>query len=254
MADKIQPSTIKQKFDSNLSGAIEGSDKALYKDILNNSEDVEQEDDTNEEDEMEEAVGASSAGSFVGPLFGSSGKVLNTENRKLIRRTINDILSESNDICQKGEYFNKETKKCQPQKRETDEAVTASSSGSYESPSFLAKSMSKKDWRGASKPVYKDGKFVKVKDKCKAFPYCNEGDITALDLWENGVLKEAISNISERTGKSEEELQDMVNKEIKELIRKGFYKSPITDLVGVSQMDKPIGNVFTMKGNKGKYE
>ena len=27
-----------------------------------------------------------------------------------------------------------------------------------------------------------DAKYVKVKDKCKKFPYCNQGDINALEL------------------------------------------------------------------------
>jgi len=66
------------------------------------------------------------------------------------------------------------------QKMETKEATSTSSSGAYESPAFLAKSMSKKNWRGKSKTQIPGGKFVEVKSKCKKFPYCNQGDINAL--------------------------------------------------------------------------
>ena len=36
------------------------------------------------------------------------------------------------------------------------------------------------------------GKYVKIKDKCKKFPYCNQGDINALEFFENNIVKEAI--------------------------------------------------------------
>lgn len=81
-------------------------------------------------------------------------------------------------------------------KIEAKEATGASSAGSYESPAFLAKSTSKKNWRGAAKPLYKGGKFVRVKEKCKKFPYCNQGDINALQLWEDDVMTEAIKNVA----------------------------------------------------------
>lgn len=42
----------------------------------------------------------------------------------------------------------------------------------------------------------KGGKYVKVKDKCKKFPYCNQGDIKALEFFENNLVKEAIKRVS----------------------------------------------------------
>jgi hypothetical protein len=82
------------------------------------------------------------------------------------------------------------------EKGEFKEATGAASAGQYSGPSFLAKSQNKKDWRGAAKPLYKGGKFVRVKKKCKTFPYCNQGDIKALELWEDDKLTEAIKNVS----------------------------------------------------------
>ena len=47
-------------------------------------------------------------------------------------------------------------------------------------------------------------------------------------------------------------------KELGEIITRSFYKSPVTDpkagIVGVSKMNLPIGQMFTMSGNKPKYE
>ena len=74
-------------------------------------------------------------------------------------------------------------------KVEATEATGASSAGQYSSPSFLAKSMSPKKWRGKSKTQIPGGKFVEVKKKCKTFPYCNQGDINALNLSESKTMK-----------------------------------------------------------------
>jgi hypothetical protein len=100
------------------------------------------------------------------------------------------------------------------EKGEFKEATTSSSSGSYESPAFLAKSMKKKDWRGASKPLYKGGKFVRVKDKCKTFPYCNQGDVKALEIWEDDLMKESIKNVAKNQKISENVIRAIVLYEI----------------------------------------
>jgi len=242
----LQPSQLKDNLKNSLSSAIEGTDSSsrlLMQRLLNNAEDIEKKIDT-EEEEVEEAVGASSAGAYVGPLFGSSGKVLNKES---IRTIVRNFILEEEKESEEEEI---------EARRETDEATTASSAGSYETPAFLAKSMSKKDWRGAAKPTYPGGKFVEVKKKCMTFPYCNQGDINALNLWEDKTLNEVVDKVSKKTGKNKKELKDMIKKEIKELIRKGFYKSPITDLLGPeTKMDKPIGKIFTVGSNVGaKHE
>lgn len=98
-------------------------------------------------------------------------------------------------------------------KMETKEATSSSSSGSYESPSFLAKSTSKKDWRGASKTQIPGGKFVSIKKKCNRFPYCNQGDINALNLYENPSVRKAISNISKKYGITENVIKSIIQHE-----------------------------------------
>jgi hypothetical protein len=124
-----------------------------------------------ESEEFDEATGSGSAGGYVGPLFEE----------------------EYCDVCDK----TKSECSCDEIKKvEATEATGSSSSGSYEGPSFLAKSQKKKDWRGAAKPLYKGGKFVKIKKKCQKFPYCNQGDINALKLTELDVFESIVKKLA----------------------------------------------------------
>ena len=95
-------------------------------------------------------------------------------------------------------------------KIEATEATGASSAGQYSSPSFLAKSMSPKKWRGRAKTQIPGGQFVEVKKKCKKFPYCNQGDINALNLSESKTMKRIIKNLSEKHGISESMVRDIL--------------------------------------------
>jgi len=130
---------------------------------------------------------------------------------------------------------------------ETNEATTSASSGSYETPAFLAKSMSKKDWRGASKRMYPGGKFVKVKEKCKKYPYCNQGDINALELFEKNIMKETIQKVSKNTGKNSEYIKGLVEKELKEIIKRSLYEPSNDRLTDDKKIKTPITKMFTQK-------
>jgi len=101
-------------------------------------------------------------------------------------------------------------------KKETKEATSSGAGvGTYETPKIWAKSLKKKDWRGKSKPQIPGGKFVQVKKKCKKFPYCNQGDIKALKIWENRTLRRVIDNISKKYRLPEKEIVNIIIKEIK---------------------------------------
>lgn len=115
--------------------------------------------------ENKEATGTSSSGAYSAPLF--SG--------------------EEPDI----------------EKIEAKEATTSGSSGAYETPAAWAKSMKSKDWRGKSKPQIPGGAFVTVKNKCKNFPYCNQGDIKSLKIYKNKRIKEAIECVANKLNISE---------------------------------------------------
>jgi hypothetical protein len=95
-------------------------------------------------------------------------------------------------------------------KAETKEATGSSSSGSYEQPAIWAKSSTKKHWKGARKTQLPGGKFVEVKKKCQKFPYCNQGDIKALNIFENEHVKEVIKNISNKHNISENVIKNIL--------------------------------------------
>tara|TARA_R110000824_G_scaffold111850_1_gene260598 strand:- start:1458 stop:2156 length:699 start_codon:yes stop_codon:yes gene_type:complete len=171
------------------------------------------------EEEVDEATTAASAGAFMAPL-GYDPRLTKKKNKE----------------------------------EEVDEATTASSSGSYETPQMWAKD--EKNWRGKAKTQWPGGKFVKVKKKCSKFPYCNQGDINALELTDNKMVKAAIQEVTNKTGKDKNYIKELVKKEIEEIISRSFYKSPITSILGPkTKMDKPIGKIYTMGSNVGgKYE
>jgi len=98
---------------------------------------------------------------------------------------------------------------------ETTEATGASSSGQYSTPGWVAPN--KKNWRGAAKTQIPGGKFVQVKKKCKKFPYCNQGDIKALKIYENETVKKAIKNISEKHNISENVIKSIISYEYEKL-------------------------------------
>lgn len=105
----------------------------------------------------------------------------------------------------------------EPKKVEATEATGSASSGSYVTTAAWAKSTSKKDWRGKSKTQIPGGKFVQVKKKCKRFPYCNQGDINALKIFENQTLKKIINKVSEKYEIHEDLIKDIILSEYRKI-------------------------------------
>ena len=140
-----------------------------------------------------------------------------TTNKTKAKEIAMDHLSENPDYYDKLEKIEdkkrmKESTKVK--KEETKEATGASSSGSYSQPSIWAKSTNKKDWAAARKTQIPGGQFVTVKKKCKKFPYCNQGDIKALKLWENETMKKVISNVCDKTGLNENTVKAIIQYEL----------------------------------------
>jgi hypothetical protein len=104
-----------------------------------------------------------------------------------------------------------------PKKVEAKEMTSTASTGVYDANSFQDINMkgNTKTGQGRSwnKTQIPGGAFVSVKEKCKTFPYCNQGDINALDIKKprrkrkKKNLQEAIENVSKKTGMSEEEIK-----------------------------------------------
>lgn len=100
-------------------------------------------------------------------------------------------------------------------KVETKEATTSASSGQFSQPAIWAKSMSKKNWKGASTKYMPGAKRVQVKKKCKTFPYCNQGDINALKIFESENVQNAIDSVSSNHGYDKDYISEIVFREIR---------------------------------------
>ena len=185
--------------------------------------------------ETKEVTGAGSAGGFEGALFSTTKKEMEEMKETSFKAPKLTMFSDEapkplktmNESCWKGykqigmkNKNGKQVPNCVPVKEEdeitkveTKEATGASSAGSYVTPAAWSKSTKKKDWRGKSKTQIPGGKFVQVKKKCKKFPYCNQGDIKALNIFENETFKKVIKNISKKHGISENVIKSIVSYE-----------------------------------------
>lgn len=105
----------------------------------------------------------------------------------------------------------------EPKKVEATEATGSGSVGAYSQPAIWAKSTNKKDWAGKSHTQIPGGAFVSVKKKCKKFPYCNQGDIKALDIYKNESVREAITNVSTRLNLSETTIKAILEFEFEKI-------------------------------------
>lgn len=119
------------------------------------------------------------------------------------------------------------------EEEEIDEITDSSSSGSYDVP-FLGKTpkgrrnplkidgpKSIKKSRAVSDPKFPKwggpkGVFIKVKEKCKKFPYCNQG-IDAIELLEDDNIKKYIIEVSKNMGIPYKEIEKIVLNEINKI-------------------------------------
>jgi hypothetical protein len=143
--------------------------------------------------ENKEATGSGSAGGFLG---------------KVAFDTSTDFVKNS---------F-KETPKI-----ETKEATTSSSVGAYDAPGFEDVKMKGNNPTGSGisfkKPQIPGGGFVKVKEKCKKFPYCNQGDINAIKITKPKLKKsvkkeEIIKELSEKHNIDERLIEKLIRLEL----------------------------------------
>lgn len=155
-------------------------------------------------------TGADSSGSFSGPLMNGSGDV--------IKRKISKIPN------------------FEPNEQELGEVTDASSSGAFDVPAFgKSTSGGRRDPLKIDGPdsIYKGravkdknfpkwggpgGVFVKIKEKCKKFPYCNQGNTGAIEfIKEDKEIQDAINEVSKNTGIPKNEIQKIVLNEIKQI-------------------------------------
>lgn len=138
-----------------------------------------------------EATGAAAAGSYSAPLFAQSQPEKSSETAKV--KVVKEALTGG----------------------ETAEATaTGASTGQYSTPGWVAPN--KKQWRGRAKTQIPGGQFVTIKKKCQKFPYCNQGDINALKLSENKLVKNSITNVAKKFGLDENVIKAILLHEMEE--------------------------------------
>lgn len=111
---------------------------------------------------------------------------------------------------------------------ESTEATTSSSAGVYDAPfggpkkdplklsnpDTVEKELRSVKDKNFPKFGGKGGKFVKIKKKCSKFPYCNQGDINALEFFEREVVKEMVTNTSKKTNVEEYVIRNIIAKQL----------------------------------------
>ena len=106
-------------------------------------------------------------------------------------------------------------------KVEAKEMTSSSSSGMYDAPGFEDVNMRGNHPKGSGKTHKKTlipgGKFVEVKSKCKKFPYCNQGDINALNIHNENTIKKVLKNLSEKYQLTENEIKSILVYELKKM-------------------------------------
>jgi hypothetical protein len=150
--------------------------------------------------ETKEATGSGSSGGYEAPLFGEEKDTEKFEAP--VAFADSEFLRKSNEG----------TKKI-----EATEATGSGSVGAYATPAAWAKSTKAKDWRGKSKTQIPGGAFVSVKKKCKKFPYCNQGDIKALNIYQNESVRDAIKSVSEKFNLNETTIKAILEYEYEKL-------------------------------------
>lgn len=185
---------IEKEHTKNLKMAREIAKDHLYENpgYYDKLEDMEGED---KETETTEATSGSSSGAFSSPFPG--GKV---------KRPIGTIhnFNESTDGSSTGAYD------------------VAFNSGNGKDPLKISGEKSIKKSRAVKDKKFPryggpEAVYVKVKDKCKKFPYCNQGDIKSLEFFEDEKLIEAVKKTSKKMGLPYSDVEKVVLNEIKKI-------------------------------------
>jgi len=148
--------------------------------------------------DVDEMMGADAAGAFSGPLTGTQEEPKEQE------------FTEETDATSAGAYsdvpaFGKTTKggRRNPLKIDGPSSI-------YKGRAVTDKNFPK--WGGP------DSVFIKIKDKCKKFPYCNQGDINAIQIVkEDKELQIAINETSKKYGISHSQVEKIVLNEINKI-------------------------------------
>jgi len=157
--------------------------------------------------ENKEAMSAGNAGGFVSALSGE----MKEKWSKKYKDSIN--CSNPKGFSQRAHCAGK------TKKMETKEATSSASVGAYDAPGFEDVKMRGNNKKGSGRSFkitqIPDGSFVEPKEKCKKFPYCNQGDIRALKITKpKKTLSEIIDECAKKYGLSTKVVKELINNEI----------------------------------------
>lgn len=153
--------------------------------------------------EVDEVTGASSAGAYSAPLFGKPIKKKDLYTHNVKKYNVNEVTDTS--VSAGAQYDAPIKKKNKSQK----DAL------SIDDPKTVEKQTRAVKDKGFPKFGGPEGKYVKIKEKCKKFPYCNQGDINALELQEVKKLQKVIKEISEERKISIKDIEKLVLNKLK---------------------------------------
>jgi hypothetical protein len=152
--------------------------------------------DLDSEDEIEEATGAASSGAVVEPMGG--GTVRRVFKKSDIPTTKNGIVGKRQTGLPIGKLysFNEDKEVLEEEEVELDEATTVGGVGGvYDTPGFPASKFMGTAGKKGKAPVKKKQpndvlknlgyQKVRVKEKCKRFPYCNQSP-EAIEFYNEG--------------------------------------------------------------------
>jgi hypothetical protein len=165
----------------------------------------------NKKQETDEQTSTGSSGSFESPLFGDMKPLkrpIGTIHNTNLGESEEDI-DEMTDSSSSGQFdvpaFGKTTKggRRDPLKIDGPDSI-------YKGRAVRDKKFPK--WGGPG------GVFVKVKEKCKKFPYCNQGNTGALEfIKEDTTIKDAITEASKKYGIPYKEIEKIVINDISKI-------------------------------------
>lgn len=146
--------------------------------------------------EAKEVTGASSAGAYVGPMMMTKREIHTIHNSKL-NETVDSGVSA-------GAAYDVPLFGANPRGGRKDPLK-------IDGPESIKNGRAVKDknfpkWGGPG------GVFIKIKEKCKKFPYCNQGDINNIEI-----LRESINELSKKHGLPTQEVENIVLKGIKDI-------------------------------------
>lgn len=176
--------------------------------------------------ESTEATGSGGSGAYSAPLFSGeemSSKKMETKESKNIGSSKGFVspINFSDEFMKKSNSEKKSiTKESDVEKVEAKEATTSASVGSYETPAMWSKSTRKKHWGPSRKTQIPGGKFIKIKEKCTKFPYCNQGDINNIKISENKLVKDAIKNVASKMGIGENVIMTILEHEYENMSKR----------------------------------